>query len=61
MISIFDRDYLLKVLKEALWLFLFLFSKDGTESALINISTGPVEIYVVKRSQRHLLTAIDNN
>ena len=26
-----------------------------------NMSTGPVDIYEVKRSQRYLLTAIENN
>ena len=44
--------------------------KDGAESVLcINVSKGPVDIYVVKRvdiyvvkrSQRHLLSAIENN
>ena len=36
--------------------------KDGAESALCSsMSTGPAEIYEVKRSQRHLLAAIENN
>ena len=36
--------------------------KDGTESALCSImSTGLVDIYEVKPSQRHLLATIENN
>ena len=37
-------------------------AKNGAESALCSImSTGPVDIYEVKRSKRHLLAAIENN
>ena len=36
--------------------------KDGAESALCsNMSTGLVNIYEVKRSQRHLLPTIENS
>ena len=36
--------------------------KDGAEGALYsNMSTGPVDIYEVKRSKRHLLAAIEKN
>ena len=35
-------------------------SKDGAENALCsNISAGPIGIYEVKRSQRHLLAAFE--
>ena len=36
--------------------------KDGAESVFCsNMSIGVVDIYEVKRSQRHLLAAIENN
>ena len=37
-------------------------TKDSTESAVCsNMSTGPVDIYVAKRSERHLLITIETN
>ena len=35
---------------------------DGAESAFSsNMTTGPVDVYELKRSQHHLLATIENN